>query len=83
MFCKNKINFNELKQKKWEVESVEAKNLMQTSVEVCEVFAFKFGSFICPQNVSALFIGRASAFTIWPPPRLNFYCVLLFLNIKR
>ena len=60
---------------------MEAKNLMQSSAKFCEVFALKFAYFLCPQNCSALFVGRASTFMIFRPP--NIHCILLISERKK
>jgi len=42
----NYLSNTETNDKRWQVEPVEVQNLMQTSANVCEVFAFKFASFL-------------------------------------
>jgi len=44
---------------------------MQTKEKFCEVFALKFASFLCLQNRSALFAGRASTFMVCSPPNVS------------
>jgi len=59
-----------------------AKNLMQTSAKLCEVYAhLNLAPFLCPQNCSALFVGRASNFIICSSTKLS--CVAYFESVNR
>jgi len=71
----------ETNDKRWEVETVEATNLMQTSAQFCEVFS----SFFCRQGCFATFVGRASAIItcvalLW---RLFYSCCFINLIVDR
>jgi len=53
---------------------VEAKNLMQTGKNFVKYSHLNLPPFLCPQNCSALFVGRAIGLSFAAPP--TFYCGL-------
>jgi len=82
MFCQNKIDSTKLKQmtKRWKVEPVKAKNLMQTSAKFCEVFALELPPFFV-QNSSALLSVVQVLLSFAAPP--NLHCVLFICERKK
>jgi len=72
------------KWKKWEVEPVEARIVMQTSEKLCEVCALKLASFSLSQNCSALFVGRASTINFCRSTRFSLcFLFCLFTSVNR
>jgi len=84
IFCQNKIivsNWNKRqKMTGWTCCPVEAKNLTQIMEKIFEVFA-QVPSLLCPQNYSALLVGRASTHHL--PPHQTLIVISLFASVNR